>query len=287
MTAAGRSHSGAARPDVLLRRIAANLAAFAARLARPARFGSGNVGAVARPRAGRLAIGAGLAVAAVAGTMLFLDSRVIAYHASVPMWLVAVFGEITDFGRSGWFLFPTGIVLLGIAAIASPALGRMSILVLTALAVRVGFVFLGVALPSLFVTIVKRLIGRARPLRVEGFDVYFAPFSWRADFASLPSGHATTAFAAAFALGALFPRARAVLWIYAVLIAMSRVILTAHYPSDVIAGAVVGACGALLVCRFFAARRLAFTIGPDGSLTAMPGPSLHRIMRVAGRIVGQ
>ena len=71
------------------------------------------------------------------------------------------------------------------------------------------------------------------------------------------------------------------------LIALSRVVLTAHYPSDVIAGAVVGTCGALLVRRWFAARRLAFAAGPDGRIRALPGPSLQRIKRVAGRLVGQ
>ena len=69
----------------------------------------------------------------------------------------------------------------------------------------------------------------------------------------MPSGHATTAFAALVAIGAIFPQARALMWIYAVLIALSRVVVTAHHPSDVIAGAIVGAAGALpgaqLVCR--------------------------------------
>ena len=40
---------------------------------------------------------------------------------------------------------------------------RFSRGVLAAWAVRLGFVFTAIALPGLFVTIVKRLIGRARP----------------------------------------------------------------------------------------------------------------------------
>src|SRR5262249_7771782 len=95
MTQAGRFHPVAARPDALLRRTAANLAAFTAVLARPELAGRTHAGAAARSRAGRLAIGSGLAAAAVAGAMLFLDSWVIAHHGSMPIWLVSVFGEIT------------------------------------------------------------------------------------------------------------------------------------------------------------------------------------------------
>ena len=43
------------------------------------------------------------------------------------------------------------------------------------------------------------------------------------------------------AYGTLWPRGRILLWIYALLIAASRVAVTAHYPSDVLAGALVGA----------------------------------------------
>jgi len=73
------------------------------------------------------------------------------------------------------------------------------------------------------------------------------------------------------------------MWIYAVLIALSRVAITAHYPSDVIAGAIVGAAGAYLVRNWFAARRLGFTVGADGSVHTMPGPSLQRIMKAVAR----
>ena len=69
-------------------------------------------------------------------------------------------------------------------------------------------------------------------------------------------------------------------------IAASRVIITVHYPSDVIAGALVGGFGALLVRNWFAARRLGFAIAPDGRVMALPGPSRHRIRMVARKLRG-
>ena len=129
-------------------------------------------------------------------------------------------------------------------------------------------------MPGLFGTIIKRIFGRARPNggREPSTLISSARSSGRADYASLPSGHATTAFSALVAFGTLWPRARTVMWIYALLIAVSRVVVTAHYPSDVLAGALVGAAGALLVRRWFALRRLGFSLGPDGSLHQKPGP---------------
>jgi undecaprenyl-diphosphatase len=282
MSVTGRLATAGGQGASLPRRFAANLAGWSAALVAPARA----TGASWPPRS-RLALGAALAIAAVAVPMLLIDPWTTPLMRDLPGWVVLLFQVLTDFGRSGWFLIPSGIGLALIAAVASPALGRATHLMLISLAVRLGFVFLAVGLPSLFASIVKRLIGRARPLRVEGADLYFAPFAWQVDYASLPSGHSTTAFAAAVALGALFPRARVALWIYAGVIAASRVVLTAHYPSDVIAGAVVGACGALLVRSAFAARRRGFALGADGTIRRFPGPSLQRIKAVARRLAGK
>ena len=102
-----------------------------------------------------------------------------------------------------------------------------------------------------------------------------------AAYASMPSGHATTVFSILVALGSLWPRGRTVLWIYAVAILVSRVVVSAHYPSDVVAGAVVGTVGALLVRRWFALRRLGFSLTPDGRLHQLPGPSVRRLKAVA------
>jgi membrane-associated phospholipid phosphatase len=89
----------------------------------------------------------------------------------------------------------------------------------------------------------------------------------------MPSGHATTAAAAAIAFGAIWPRSRAVMWIYAVIIMLTRVIIDVHHPSDVLAGALVGVVGAFLVRRWFAVRGLAFS----ADLRALPGPSWPRL----------
>jgi membrane-associated phospholipid phosphatase len=234
----------------------------------------------------RLAIGALIALILLAGTMALLDAWAITAVRRLPHGLVAIFDVLTDFGKSNWFLWPIGLTLILIALVAAPSLPRRSRLVLAALSVRLSFLFLAIGLPSLFVSIVKRLIGRARPFVGGSADPFlYAPFSWKVEYASMPSGHATTAFAAAVAIGALWPRTRGLMWVYALVIGVSRVVLTAHHPSDVLAGALVGAVGALLVREWFAARRLGFARGPDGRIWPMPGPSPRRIKGVARQLV--
>ena len=66
---------------------------------------------------------------------------------------------------------------------------------------------------------------------------------------SFPSGHSTTAFAAATVVGAYFPRFRPAFYVLAALIAWSRVVVGVHYPLDVLGGAVLGTVLGLLVLR--------------------------------------
>src|SRR6476660_3257955 len=228
-----------------------------------------------------LAIAAGISVAAILFLMVFVDAAMTRSVAHLPLWVVAVFDEITEFGKSGWFLWPLGILFLVLAALP-PVLTPFSQRVLATIMVRVGFLFTAIAVPGLFVTIIKSMIGRARPYVGGSLDPYlFSPFAWSAAYAGLPSGHVTTAFAALVAFGTLWPRARTVLLIYALLIAMSRVMVTAHYRTDVLAGAMVGIAGAAMVRRYFAQRRLGFAIEENGTIHQYPGPSLRRIKAVA------
>jgi membrane-associated phospholipid phosphatase len=268
-------------PETGLRRIAGTLAAWLARLVRPRRFKTCRL----LPAWRRLALGALSGALLVGLAMALLDARGAAFAATLPLWLVDTFNEITDFGKSNWFLIPTGILIVLAAIAATPAAGRLANLVLVSLVVRLGYVFMAIALPGLFVTVVKRLIGRVRPSELGPFA--YVPWSWKPAFASMPSGHATTAVAAAIAIGALCPKARVALWIYAALILASRVVIQAHFVSDVVAGAFVGGFGAILVRNWFAARGLAFIPGADGAAHAMPGPSWHRVKTVARRLLAK
>jgi len=196
---------------------------------------------------------------AIVVSMFLLDAAASDWARRLPSWFTGLFEEITNFGLSSRFLVPFGVVLLCLAALTSPDLPKMPRGVLGALIARFGFLFLAIGAPGLFVTIVKRLIGRARPY-VGGHDNPFAylPFVWRSEYASMPSGHATTAASAAIAIGAIWPKSRPVMWLYALIIMFSRVVVLAHHPSDVLGGALVGGLGAWFVTRWFAARRLVF-----------------------------
>ena len=235
----------------------------------------------------QLAIAAGVCLAVFLIGLFFIDAPVMRAVVRLPRWLIDFFDAITDYGKSGWFLWPLGLLFLALAALP-PVLTRLSQRVLVAVMVRVGFLFAAVAVPGLFTNIVKHVFGRARPGVGGSIDpTLFAPFSWPAAYAGLPSGHATTAFSVLVAFGTLFPRARTALLIYAVLILFSRLAVTAHYPTDVATGALVGAMGAVMVRRYFALRGLGFAVRPDGRVKQLPGPSLKRIKAVARELLAE
>ncbi len=233
----------------------------------------------------KFVIAAVIVVAVLLFGMFLIDAPASNAVGRLPRWVIWFFQEITDFGKSGWFLWPLGILFLLLAALP-PRLTPVSQAVLAAAMVRVGFLFLAIGAPGLFVTIIKRLIGRARPFVTGVADPFvFDPTRWSAAYASMPSGHATTAFSVLAAFACLWPRGRTMLLIYALLIAASRIVVRAHYPTDVAAGALVGIVGVLLVRRWFALQRLGFSILPDGEIRLFPGPPLKRIKAVARELL--
>jgi undecaprenyl-diphosphatase len=263
-----------------LRGIAGHLAAWLRLIVRPRRFKESRL----LPPRRRLALGALAGSALVAFAMIVVDARTVNFARDLPPWLVDTFNEITDYGKSGWFLIPLAAVVIT-AAIFAPIAGRFANLVLTSIMVRCLYLFFAIAVPGLAVTIAKGFIGRARPSST-GPSAYM-PWTWQHEFASFPSGHSTTAFAAAAAIAALFPRMRIPMLIFAVTIAMSRVVITTHFVSDVVAAAFVGTFGAVLVRNWFAARSLVFVPEVDGVVHARPGPSWRRVKAVARALFGQ
>lgn len=93
--------------------------------------------------------------------------------------------------------------------------------------------------------ILKPLVSRGRPwVTIEGFEV----LTFSNDPNSFPSGHSCAAFACSVALALVLPQkwARAAALAAAALMAFSRLYVGVHYPSDVLAGVLIGTvCGLL------------------------------------------
>jgi undecaprenyl-diphosphatase len=112
---------------------------------------------------------------------------------------------------------------------------------------------LAVALAGILDQLLKNLLCRARP-NAAGTGAFLAVFPcFPAPYAvaSFPSGHATTGFALATVLSLWYPRGAWAWGLGAVLVGWSRIVLGSHFPSDVLAGAVLGVAVVLGCVRWW------------------------------------
>lgn len=94
-------------------------------------------------------------------------------------------------------------------------------------------------------TFIKSLVGRIRPCHALPLDQIHLLVGCGG--LSFPSSHAVNNFGVATMFSVYYPKARAALYAWASLVAISRVFVGVHYPSDVLAGAIIGTCVAWLV----------------------------------------
>lgn len=204
-------------------------------------------------------------------------------RGTASLWPIRI---LTDFGKDEYVLCVLGAALVVVALVAAALRGTRRALLL-GLGTRLQFMFLSVAVSAFAAEILKYLIGRGRPFVGGKPDPFnFVPFEGTGAYASLPSGHAVAAFALAFAVSALWPRLRVFMFTYAIVILLTRLVLLAHHPSDVVAGAMVGLVGAMAVRYWFAARKLGFAIRADGTIVPIAGMVSGRLKRVARRTSG-
>ena len=116
------------------------------------------------------------------------------------------------------------------------------------------------------VWLLKCLIGRPRPLLGEPSLLLgpWRPWTWTkgaeqvtayawefwkspAELWSMPSSHTSAACALACIITRLYPRLLPLMVLLALLVGSARVVLGAHYPSDVVVGATLGVCVASLM----------------------------------------
>jgi undecaprenyl-diphosphatase len=158
-----------------------------------------------------------------------LDTGLMLSAYGTPAALVPIFVVVTVIG-GGW----------GLLAVLPFAIAR---------ATRVAALWLlgAIVAQSAVVAALKALIQRARPCDALGWCAPIAvgpPGGY-----SFPSGHAAGSFAFAAFIAVRAPRFAAPAFAWATLVAWSRCVLGVHYPSDVLAGALVGGLVGALFAR--------------------------------------
>jgi membrane-associated phospholipid phosphatase len=177
-------------------------------------------------------------------------------------------------GFANWGVLAFGLAVCGLWLLDQPSRsGVWRLAAATALA--------SAALAMLVNQVVSHLWSRPRPYASH---VDIVPLLSPSADPSFPSDHAAAAFGIAVGILLVHRRAGRLFLLWATLIAASRVLAGMHYPSDVIAGAAIGAVSAFAVVRL-AGRPLQALVRLASTITD-PVLAGVRSVEVVARTVG-
>lgn len=183
----------------------------------------------------------------------------------LPGAIVTFNKRITDFGTFAWMIYGSAFVII-LAYIVLRVSSNETVAGKARTARRLSLYFLlTIGVTSALVHLFKLIVGRARPELFADHGAYsLTPFVHDNLYASFPSGHsaAVGAFFGAFSM--LVPRLRPLFLLGALMIGVSRVIVGAHYPSDVAAGLLLGLWTAIAMAFFFARKEWIFRFNEKG-----------------------
>ena len=173
----------------------------------------------------------GLLVAVLVSLAIDLPVAAYAKQGNHPRWLSELLEISETFGHG------IGVTLIAIAVVVlDPARRRFFPLLLAG--------SLGAGLTS---NVVKLIVIRFRPRVIDVLpETVWSTFGGLWSFSegnpsqSFPSSHTATAVGLAVILSEFYPRGRWYFTALAILVGMQRIQVSAHFPSDVFAGAIVG-----------------------------------------------
>ncbi len=170
-------------------------------------------------------------------SLLSLDREISDYfyaHRGDALWHFGNF--ITYFGKSDiYFIIAIGLYL--IYRKSNPTLKSLSI-----------YLLMLNLISGVLVILLKFIFAKTRPLLYHSEGLFaFDWFRYEYAYNAFPSGHSATALAVWFGLALLFPRYKIALTLVGVMIAFSRMVIDAHYLSDVLFGSAMGVATAMLL----------------------------------------
>lgn len=181
----------------------------------------------------------------IATTLLYLyaDREIAVYFHALPNTdpYKECFHFLTRFGRSEWYLVPSALLYGWFRYTHRFIYAKQAL-----------YIFVTNVVAGVGVWLFKIPFGRVRP------DLYFKDnlygFEWfeiAPKYVSFPSGHTITAISSAVALSLLFPKWKYVILLFGVLVALSRVVVGAHYLSDVLFASFLGTAVAVYFYRYY------------------------------------
>ena len=182
----------------------------------------------------------------------FFDYTISSFFYAINSQTKSLFTTLTHFGDSIYFFVPT-IVIWGSIKIFNrknkliTSIGDISL-----------FIFFSILLSGIVSQIAKHIIGRPRPFLYNSTDLKSLDIlNFDSKWHSFPSGHTTTIFAFMFCLFFLFPKIKNFLISLAIVIASTRVIIGAHFVSDIFGGVLVSyLCTIFIRHKFYQKNKL-------------------------------
>ena len=172
------------------------------------------------------------------------------YSISVEgQYLKNFFVQITILGDSIWF-FVFSVLLFISSYLLKNKFSEHRKIKLFSL-----FLFLGLFITGAITQLIKHLVGRPRPNHAWEHNLFdFSFFNLDSSFHSFPSGHTSTIFFIAILLSLLSPKLKYFYFVFASIIAFSRIVVGAHFLLDVLGGIVIAFIGfklTIITCSFF------------------------------------
>lgn len=197
----------------------------------------------------------GVATAVIAASLIhWVDIPVASFfYAQRETPWVAFFSAITDLAN-GFIWYSVALIGVIIAWVRHGKRAKLSDPARLRQQLR-AWVFMAVAMATsgLLINIMKFVLGRQRPRFLFGEETSsgFYPFATKIADSSFPSGHTQSIWTAMLALSFLFPPLRPVFLAIATTIAMSRIVVGAHFLADVVTSIFIAFATVLLWRRWF------------------------------------
>ena len=166
------------------------------------------------------------------------------------VYLKQFFTNITSLGDSLWYfsLCFFGLLLIFIFS----KLRIITDKIFNDLKNLLYYLFVSLLVTGFITQVLKHVVGRPRPNYTNMDEAFsFDFFSTSSNFHSFPSGHSSTIFILALVLSTAVPKLRYLFLFFASVVAFSRVVVGAHFFTDIIGGVVVAFISYKLINLFF------------------------------------